>query len=58
MTRISVLFVIVVITISSLCVIVDPCSVVGDDLLGIDVLEEAAILHGVIGFAMKLAGTL
>jgi hypothetical protein len=58
MTRISVLFVIIVVTISSLCVGVDPCSVVGGDLLGVDVLEEAAILHGVIGFGMKLAGTL
>jgi hypothetical protein len=34
------------------------CSVVGSELLGVDVLEEAAILHGVIGFGMKLAGTL
>jgi hypothetical protein len=58
MTRISVLFVIIVITISSLCVVVVPCSVVGSELLGVDVLEEAAILHGVIGFGMKLAGTL
>jgi hypothetical protein len=58
MMRISVLFVIVIITISSLCVIVDPCGVVGGDLLGVDVLEEATILHGVIGFGMKLAGTL
>jgi hypothetical protein len=56
--RISVLFVIVVITISSLCVGVDPCGVVSGDLLGLDVLEKAAILHGVIGFGMKLAGTL
>jgi hypothetical protein len=57
-TRISFLFVIVIITISSLCVGVDPCGVIGGDLLGVDVLEEAAILHGVIGFGMKLAGTL
>jgi hypothetical protein len=39
MTRISVLFVIIVVTISSLCVVVDPCG--GGDLLGVDVLEEA-----------------
>jgi hypothetical protein len=58
MTRISVLFIIVVVTISLLCIVVDPCGVVGGDLLGIDVLEEATILHGVIGFGMKLAGTL
>jgi hypothetical protein len=57
-TRISVLFVIVIVTILLLCVSVDPCGVVGGDLLGVDVLEEAAILHGVIGFMMKLAGTL
>jgi hypothetical protein len=47
MTRISVLFIIVVVTISLLCIVVDPCGVVGGDLLGIDVLEEATILHGV-----------
>jgi hypothetical protein len=41
-----------------LCIGVDPCGVGGGDLLGVDVLEEAAILHGVIGFGMKLAGTL
>jgi hypothetical protein len=60
MMRISVLFivVIVVVTISSLCIVVGPCGGVGDDLLGVDVLEEAAILHGVIGFGMKLTGTL
>jgi hypothetical protein len=57
LTRISVLFVIIVVTISSLCIVVDPCGVIDDDMLGIDVLEEAAILHGVIGFRMKLAGT-
>jgi hypothetical protein len=58
MTRIPVLFFIVVITISSLCIVVGPCSIIGSELLGVDVLEEAAILHGVIGFGMKLAGTL
>jgi hypothetical protein len=58
LTRISVLFVIVIVTILLLCVGVDPCGVVGGDLLGIDVLEEAAILHAVIGFGMKLVGTL
>jgi hypothetical protein len=52
-TRISVLFIIVVVTISSLCVVVGPCGIIGGDLLGVDVLEEAAILHGVIGFGMK-----
>jgi hypothetical protein len=58
MMRIPVLFVIVIITISSLYVMVSPCSVVDSELLGVDVLEEATFLHGVIGFGMKLAGTL
>jgi hypothetical protein len=58
MMRISILVVIIVATISSLCVVVGPCGVVGSELLGVDVLEKAAILHGVIGFGMKLAGTL
>jgi hypothetical protein len=58
MTRISVLFVIVVVTISSLCFVVGPCGVGGGDLLSVDVLEETTILHGVIGFGMKLVGTL
>jgi hypothetical protein len=58
MTRIPVLFFIVVITISSLCIMVGPCSVVDSELLHVDVLKEVAILHGVIGFGMKLVGTL
>jgi hypothetical protein len=58
MTRIPILFVIIAITISSLYIMVSPCSIVGSELLGIDVLEEATILHGVIRFGMKLAGTL
>jgi hypothetical protein len=58
MMRISILFVIVIVTIPSLCIIMGLCGVVGSELLGIDVLEEAAILHGVIGFGVKLAGTL
>jgi hypothetical protein len=60
MMRISVLFVIVIIivTISSLCVVMGLYGGVGSELLGVDVLEEAAILHGVIGFGIKLAGTL
>jgi hypothetical protein len=58
MTRIFVLFVIVVVTISSLCIVVGPRGIIGGDLHGVDVLEEATILHGVIGFGMKLAMTL
>jgi hypothetical protein len=52
------MFFIVIITISSLCVIMGFCGIVGSELFSIGVLEEAAILHGVIGFGMKLAGTL
>jgi hypothetical protein len=33
-------------------------SIIISELLGVDVLEEAAILHGVIGLRMDLAGTL
>jgi hypothetical protein len=58
MTRISILFVIVIITISSLCVVKGFYGGVGSELFGVDVLEEAAILHGVIRFGMKLAGNL
>jgi hypothetical protein len=58
MTRIPVLLVIVIITILSLCVVVSPCSVVSSELHGVDVFKEATILHGVITFGMKLAGTL
>jgi hypothetical protein len=47
MMRISVLFIIIV-TISSLCVVMGLCGIVGSELLGVDVLEEEAILHGVI----------
>jgi hypothetical protein len=52
------MFFIVIITISSLCVIMGFCGIVDSKLFSIGVLEEAAILHGVIGFGMKLAGTL
>jgi hypothetical protein len=55
MMRISILFIIVIITISSLHIIMGLCGIIGSELFGIDVLEEAAILHGVIGFGMKLA---
>jgi hypothetical protein len=57
--RISILFIIIVI------IIVKPRSIVNglwsiiiSKLLGIDVLKEAANLHGVIGLGMILAGTL
>jgi hypothetical protein len=49
MTRISILFVIVVVTILLLCIVLSPWNIIGSELLGVDVLEEAAILCGVIG---------
>jgi hypothetical protein len=33
-------------------------SIIISELLGVDVLEEAAVLYGVIGLGMNLAGTL
>jgi hypothetical protein len=58
LTRISVRFVVIIVAISSLCVVMGLCDGVGSELLGIDVLEEVEILHGVIGFGMKLVETL
>jgi hypothetical protein len=58
MTRISFLFVIIIVTILSLNIVMSLCGIVDSELLGVDVLEEATILHGVMGSGMKLAGTL
>jgi hypothetical protein len=58
MTRISVLFIIIIITILSLCIVMGFHGGVDSELFGIDVLEEATILYGVNRFGMKLAGTL
>jgi hypothetical protein len=41
-----------------LCVVMGFCGVISSELFGVDVLEEAAILHGMTRFGMKLAGTL
>jgi hypothetical protein len=58
-TRISILFVIiVVITVRSWSIVNGLWSIIISELLGVDVLKEAAILHGVIGLGMDLAGTL
>jgi hypothetical protein len=58
-TRISILFVIIVIiTVTPRSIVNGLRSVIFSDLLGVDVLEEAAVLHGVIGLGMDLAGTL
>jgi hypothetical protein len=57
--RISILFVsIVVITITSRSIVNGLWSIIINKLLGVDVLEEATVLHGVIGLRMDLAGTL
>jgi hypothetical protein len=58
-TRISFLFIIIVIiTVTPRSIINGLGSIIISKLLGVDVLEEAAILHGVIGLGMNLARTL
>jgi hypothetical protein len=58
-TRISILFIIiVVITITPWSIVNGLWSIIISKLLGINVLEEAVVLHGVIGLGMDLAGTL
>jgi hypothetical protein len=57
--RISILFFfIVVITVTPWSIINGLWSIIISKLIGVDVLEKAAILHGVIGLGMDLAGTL
>jgi hypothetical protein len=53
--RISILFIIIV---KPRSIVNGLWSIIISKLLGIDVLEEAAILHGVIGLGMILVGTL
>jgi hypothetical protein len=50
--------IIVVITVTPRSIINGLWSIIVSKLLSVDVLEEAAILHGVIGLGMDLAGTL
>jgi hypothetical protein len=58
-TRISILLVIiVVITVTQWSIVNGLCSIIISELLGIDVLEEVAVFHGMIGLGMDLAGTL
>jgi hypothetical protein len=58
-TRISILFVIiVVITVTPRSIIDGLWSIIISKLLSIDVLEEMAVLHSVIGLGMDLVGTL
>jgi hypothetical protein len=58
--RISILFIIVVIVITVMprSIINGLWSIIISKLLGVDVLEEAAVLHGVIGLGMDLTRTL
>jgi hypothetical protein len=58
-TRISILFIIIVtITVTPWSIVNGLWSIIISKLLGIDVLEEATILHGVIGLGIDLARTL
>jgi hypothetical protein len=57
--RISILFdIVVVITVMPRSIVNGPWSIIMSELLGVDVLEETTVLHGVIGLGMDLAGTL
>jgi hypothetical protein len=58
-TRISILFIIVVvITVTPRSIVNGLWSIIISELLGVDVLEEATVFHGVIGLGMDLVGTL
>jgi hypothetical protein len=58
-TRFSILFVIIVIiTVTPWSIVNGLCSIIISELLGVDVLEEVAVFHGMIGLGMDLAGTL
>jgi hypothetical protein len=58
-TRISILFVIIVIIIVTPWSIINGLwSIIISKLLGVDVLKEAAVLHGVIGLGMDLTRAL
>jgi hypothetical protein len=57
--RISILFVIIVVmTITQWSIVNGLWCIIISELLGVDVLEEAAVLHGVIGLGMDLAEAL
>jgi hypothetical protein len=57
--RISILFVIIiVITVTLRSIVYGLWSIIISEFLGVDVLEEAAVLHGVIRLGIDLAGTL
>jgi hypothetical protein len=57
--RISILFIIIVIiTVTPWSIVNGLRSIIISKLLGVDVLDEATVLHGVIGLGMDLARTL
>jgi hypothetical protein len=57
--RISILFIIIVVmTITQWSIVNGLWCIIISELLGVDVLEEAAVLHGVIGLGMDLAKAL
>jgi len=58
MMRISVVFVVFIVIVTSIGGVCNLCSVILDDLLGINVLEDATVIHGVVGSGVKLAWTL
>jgi hypothetical protein len=59
-TRISILFVIIIIiiTVMSWSIVNGFWSIIVSKLLGVDVFEEAAVVHCVIGLVLDLGGTL
>jgi hypothetical protein len=58
-TRISILFVIIIIiTVRPWSIVNGLWSIIISEFLGVDVLKEAAVLHGVIGLGMDLVRNL
>jgi hypothetical protein len=60
-TKISIMFIIIIIiiiTVAPRSIVNGVWSIIVSKLLGVDVLEEAAVLHGVIGLGMDLTRTL
>jgi hypothetical protein len=50
--------IVIVITVTPRSIVSGLWSIIISELLGVDVPEEATVLHGVIGLGMDLAGTL
>jgi len=51
---VSVMVIVVLLTIARIMIARGLCSVVLDDFLRVDILEDTAILHGMIGSRMEL----